>query len=189
MLKSKKSLLFGVILVVVSIGLATSARLVRSFSSPSQGVIQTTIVPVAAKKLDPISTKGKTANFTRPAAFIELAPEKLATGDIEKFSYLDQELTAWNLAIQIKKLPSGVLADDGGYNFRKHYPDRYTEEKLKINGLDVSIMSDQSGGYAKAAFMVHNGLVAYVALTSASSSNSTGLDEALHTVINSWQWL
>src|SRR5258708_1440660 len=139
----KKIIVFIIIIVVV---LTAVILLVESLNKPAQGVIST---PQAAAPptVAYLSESGKTASFQYPTTLHKAKADVLSSGDLEKFAYVSLQVPPWNLNIQIRKLPSGALVDDGSYNLRKTHPEQYHEQKTVINGQNISIMSDQNAGY------------------------------------------
>lgn len=136
-----------------------------------------------------MATHGKTISFSYPSTLHLAKADALSSGDVEKFALVSTQEPPWNISIQIRKLPSGQLTDDGSYNLRKTHPELYKEQQLTLGQQKVVIMSEQNAGYAKVAFLVHGGLVAEIAISNSSSLNNTMLDQAVNSLISSWQWL
>jgi hypothetical protein len=184
--KHKKLFIFFLVFMVL---VAACGVFVHTLNQPSEGVITSSQASETPSKVPLLRATGKTVSFLYPASFQKLATDALMPGDSEKFVLVNPQLSPRNLAIQIRKLPSGSLNDDGGYNFRNQNPVRYSEQIIDIHGNQISIITDQSGGYSKTAFFTHQGLVANVTLISSSDSKATDMDKALHTVLGSWKWL
>jgi len=184
LMKTKSLLLFTLITLLVGIGVVV----VSNANRPSVGTIEPQSVPVKSPATKLLSARGKTANFQYPDTLHQTKADSLSSGDIEKFSFVNPSIPPWNLAVQIRKLPSGLLTDDGSYNLRRVHPEQYHEQKQMVNNQSIIIMTDQSGGYAKVAFLVHSGLVAEISLSCGSSADLASLDTALATVINTWHW-
>src|SRR5690349_20904811 len=117
---STKVIVWGCVLLVVFGALGYFLYII---SQPAEGII-TTSTPAAATPTQaaPRTVRGKTVTFKYPATIQAVQPDTLAVGDVEKLLLIRSQLSAWSLAVQVKKLPSGVLADDGSYNFRKQNP-------------------------------------------------------------------
>ncbi|MGC1176675.1 MAG: hypothetical protein WA843_01275 [Candidatus Saccharimonadales bacterium] len=177
-------------LAVLSCLIVGVAIVLRGLATPSRGVIQAAAPAPASTATTSLQTlRGKTASFQYPSVLEQRKADALSGRDVEKFALVRPQLPAWDLAIQIRQLPSGVLADDGSYNFRKHYPDKYHETKMVINGQAVPIMADQSGGFAEVAYLTRQGLVAEISLSSDGTSDTTQLDQTLTTVLQTWHWM
>ena len=174
------------------LGLAAAGLMIAHVAnSPSEGVIKAAAVPQAPKRTAPTFTpvRGKTAGFEVSNLLHQAKADALSAGDVEKFSFVNPAVPPWNLDIQVRKLPSGLLTDDASYNLRLHHPEQYIEQKLTINSAPASIMSDKTAGFGKVGFLTHGGLVAEIALTSTSTSDNNQLQATLMKVLQTWQWL
>lgn len=187
----RKRLLKTLLIVVPLGGLAAAGILIaRAANSPSEGVIKAAKAPASQQSSgSPVTARGKTVSFQYPDVLHQTKADALSAGDVEKFSFVNPAIPPWDLDIQIRRLPSGQLADDGSYNLRLHHPEQYTEQELTINGTPVPIMSDQTAGFGKVAFLTHGGLVAEVALTSTDTADNNQLQAALMKVLQTWHWL
>jgi hypothetical protein len=189
---TRKRLLKILATLVLLGGLAAAAILVaHAANSPSEGVIKAAPPMPASRQSSgsPVTVRGKTASFQYPGVMRQTKADALTSGDVEKFAFVNPDMPPWNLSIQVRKLPSGQLADDGSYNFRHVHPEQYTEQKLTANGAPASIMSDRTAGFGKVAFLVHGGLAAEIALTSTDTADTAQLQAALMTVTQTWHWL
>ncbi|GAC1500860.1 MAG: hypothetical protein NVS1B10_04740 [Candidatus Saccharimonadales bacterium] len=129
-------------------------------------------------------------SFKYPSGFTKnnISPARPPFVEIDEF--LKSRAKDGDLAIQIEKLPSGKLNDDGSYRFREINPGRFEETIESINGADVHIMTDHSlvGEFAKVAFFMHNDLLASVALTSSSPPKNDPNGQIYNQVLQSWRW-
>jgi hypothetical protein len=80
------------------------------------------------------------------------------------------------------------LTSDSAYNLRKQTPEKYAEQQVVINGIDVSIMTDKANNGDKTAFIMHNGLVADIAM-SGGGKDDVASDEAFTLILQTWLWL
>jgi len=165
--------------------LGTGVFFVRTINKPATGTIGTPETPQPPSNA-PITVIGKTVTFQYSSLLQRVTPDKLTTGDVEKFLFIEPQSTGWTLAIRVKNLPSGSLANDGDYNLRKQNPQQYTEEKQTINSMTISIMSDQSGTHNKVAFIPHGTLLAELAL-SGSPGDATS-QQLFNDILQSWRW-
>jgi hypothetical protein len=174
----------GVLLTLVVLAFGV----LHILNTPAQGIITEHAVQATGQQnTQQILVSGKTVTFRYPTSIQKTKPDILAVGDVEKFLFVRPQLSAWSLAIQIRQLPSGVLEDDGGYNLRKQHPELYEEQKSIINGMSVSVMSDKRNA-DKVAFIVHNKLVASIAVSGDDTQNAS-TDNVFSGVLSSWQWL
>ena len=180
----------GLLLIVgIVFGAVTLFRLINQPAIGSINPVPPKSKPATRFKPPMTTLRGKTITFEYPNDLHQTTPDKLSVNDIEKFSFLHAQLPTWNLDIQIRKLPTGNLADDGSYNLRKQYPQQYREQKLTINALPVSIMTAQTGSFDEVAFTAQGDRVAEVALTSSQGTvGDPALHEALVNIFRNWQW-
>jgi|GEM_PF-3072242 len=182
---STRLIVWGVVLILM---LSVSGYFLYLISQPAQGVVTTTVTTTATKVVQsPRTVRGKATSFKYPADIQAVQPDVLAVGDVEKFLFIRSQLSAWSLAIQVKRLPSGNLSDDSSYNLRRQNPAQYSEQQMKINGLPVTVMSNTASS-DKVAFLLHNGLVAEVAVSGTSKDDARS-EAAFTLVLNSWEWL
>ncbi len=174
----------GILLAVWGVALL----IIRSLNMPAQGIVTQHNQDAGQNSEQLMSVNGKTATFKYPISLQKIKPDTLAVGDVEKFLFSDTEHKGRSLAIRVKELPGGVLAQNGDYNMRKQNPQQYTEQTLTVNGAMVSIMTDINSMHDKVAFMPHDQLIAEVAFSGGESSD-TQSQAIFTTVLNSWQWL
>ena len=177
----KLLILLGVVALLLQGGVYVAQRL----NSPVVGVVH---APKVASEPAPssITVHGKTVTFTYPDTLKRINPSNLAPNETEKFLFINGQYNGWTLAIQIKQLPGGLLANNSSYTLRQRAPQQYKEEKVAINGMNVSIMADQNVAGNKVAFIPHANLVAEIALTNGDDAQSQQLFTDL---LESWQWL
>lgn len=158
------------------------------FNSPSIGQIFTSNT---VREISPtlLTVEGKTFSFSYPSSFQPGQTRPLTKGDVEKFTFVSPSLSPWNLSIQIRELSDGLITSDGSYNLRKTNPDTYTEQIITLNSNKAYIMTSNTGGYSKIAFVIHNNIDANIILTSSSSADSEKMDAVLIQIISSWKWL
>jgi hypothetical protein len=171
-------------LVILAIGFG----LVQLSSTGSEGqptVVDTTSAGAPAPEL--VSQTGTYIGFSYPSSFSKIPAEQLGGNQLEAFSYLKRPSPFWHLNIEINRLPSGNLADDGSYNARKRETAIYDHSFWLVNGNQVDVFSDKTAPYAKAAFMAQNHLMLSAALTADSADNS--LDPILLNTLKSVYWI
>jgi hypothetical protein len=185
MSKRTRRLIVAGILIVLG---GVLAAFTYNLSQPAQGVVTQPIQNTANADTTPSTAKGKTVTFEYPSTIQQVKADTLAVGDIEKFLFTRHQLQAWTMAIQIKKLPSGLLADDSAYNLRKQNPQQYAEESTTINGRQVVIMTYKTAAFSKTAFISHDGKLADISV-SGGQADDTVSEQVLESVLNTWQWL
>jgi hypothetical protein len=157
------------ILVLILIAVSVS----HYVNAPSSGTITSAIPTASPQPAHTISLQGKYANFSYPSDFNPLPNDKPVP----------------LLSIQVESLPTNNLRDNGSYNFRKTYPDHYTEVVKPINGQDIYILTDKtSSNYNKTAFFTHNGKVATVNINGGVPESSSDTDKMLTGIVSSWEW-
>ncbi len=182
-LRLRTKILLGIALVVV-IGIIIFIRLINGSAN---GTISQTKTP-ATTPISNLTADGKTFSFSYPNSFHQIPADSLSAQDIEKFSLLSPQTSPWHIDIQIRKLPSGNITDDSSYKLRKLNPQQYAEQVVTINGNDMYVLTDITGGYNKIVFTVDTGRIASIAVTSNSATDSNQLDLALNQVIKTWKW-
>lgn len=177
-------IVFGVLVLIITILSFGN----NYFNSPSTGQI---ITSDAVKEVSPttLTVEGITFSFSYPSTFQPSQTRPLTNGDVEKFTFVSPSLSPWNLSIQIRELAGGQISNDGSYNLRKTNPDTYTEEIVTLNSNKAYIMTSNTGGYNKVAFIVHDNIDANISLQSGSSADSEKMDAVLNQIISSWKWL
>jgi len=188
---SRRRLLKTLLIIVPLVSLIVAGVLVaKAANSPSEGVVQASkSLPAKQDSESVLTVRGKTASFQYLSVLHQTKADALSAGDVEKFSFVNPAVPPWDLDIQVRKLPSGQLADDGSYNLRLHHPEQYTEQKTTINGALIPIMSDKTAGFGKVAFLTHGGLVAEIAMTSSGTSQTDQIQASLLKVLQTWHWL
>lgn len=189
---TKSRAIMSLAVVGVSTGLLLATYLTnRLINQPARGVISRQTLTESAESPAPslITVHGRTALFQHPANFQPTAPDKLGAQDVEKFSFVNRQIPASNLTIQIRKLPTASLKDDSAYAYRKLHPEQYANLPLTVSDQSVPILADQSGGFNQVAFLAHGQLVAEIALNSGDSSQTGQLRQVLAAVVTSWHWL
>jgi hypothetical protein len=182
--RTKLFILSGVFVCIIG----SIVGLTYNLNQPANGIV-TSPAQAAAKKKSTFNTvTGKAVSFQYPTTIQSQKPENLSVGDVEKFMFGQVSRRAWQLAIQIKRIPSGLLADESGYNYRLQNPGQFEEQISEINGMTVRTMVDKTKTGDKVAFLTHQGLVATVALSGAESVDADS-EAAWGVLLNSWQWL
>jgi hypothetical protein len=176
--------------IIILVGLA--AFIFINMNQPAVGTVSPVIVNSRAPATDSLATtqvKGKYVSFYYPSYFEVVQAAKNSGNELETYNYVKRPTPFWFLNLQILTLPTGNVTDDGSYNSRHVNPSRYKLEYVIVNGQRVSVFSDQSGGYAKAAFLPHGNKILTVSLGSADSSISVKLDSVMAQVLNSVSWV
>lgn len=177
-----------VILMLVGIVLGS----VRYFSTPAAGVLLPTQMPEAkpAVTAQPqlIKVTGKKVSFSYQDSFKPVATNKLTVGEIEKFTYSKLSLPNANLSITVRSLPSEQLADEGTYKLRQSQPEAYTQSTVTTGSTTFTVMSAKNNGFQKVAYVVHNGQVVIISLSSSTDPSDKTLNDALQATLDSWQW-
>jgi hypothetical protein len=173
------------ILVLILIAVSVS----HYVNAPSSGTITSAIPTASPQPAHTISLQGKYANFSYPSDFNPLPNDKPVPPQLEIFSFVAHRTESLLLSIQVESLPTNNLRDNGSYNFRKTYPDHYTEVVKPINGQDIYILTDKtSSNYNKTAFFTHNGKVATVNINGGVPESSSDTDKMLTGIVSSWEW-
>lgn len=180
-------LIGSIVLILIVILIAISRQY---FDSPSPGMVSAQIVQTTAKASDTsLMVEGKTFSFSYSSVFQPTSASSLAINDIEKFSFVANQSSPWNLSVIISNLPTGRIEDDGSYNYRKTNPKTYTEQAVSFNSNIMHIMTSNTGGYNKVVFIGHGNIEAVIALISNGSADSQKMDLALNQILSTWQWL
>jgi hypothetical protein len=176
-------------LIVIGLLVATGIGVSHYINAPSTGTITSVIPTVAPKPAHTVSLQGTYANFSYPSDFNPVPDDKPVPPQLEVFSFVAHKAESLLLSIQVESLPTGNLRDNGSYNFRKTYPNRYTEVVKPINGQDIHIMSDTTSAmYIKTAFFTHSGKVATVTISGGVPNDSAKTDQTLADIVRSWEW-
>jgi len=163
----------------------------KYLSKPAVGIVSHSQFDPSAETANPkyLTRTGKYIAFSYPGNF-KAAPQPQPSGtELETFSLARQPSPFWFLNITVSSLPSGNLNDDGSYNMRILNSARYKKSSLSINGVSVTSFFDATNGYAKTAFISHDGKDVSVSLQSNDTPNSDQLDQVFENVISSLKWL
>lgn len=160
------------------------------------GSAEGTITPGTPKQaaVEPATTmvaeQGKYASFNYPSYFTPQKSEPAISPVLTNYNYLRSQIGSWQLAIQISSLSTGNLDDNGGYHYRKVTPSQYVFTTQTINGKGVPFITDKTqGGYNQVAYINNGSKVASVSLMGSSAQDTDKLNEALKSILSSWQWL
>ena len=134
-----------------------------------------------------VNAQGNYIKFSYPNTFRQIPTDIPKTPQLETFDFMTRSSPFWELAIGVSQLPSGNLRDDGSYNMRFLNPGKYKLEKLDINGQSISVFSDSSEGFAKAAYIPHNGMLLSVALT--GSGDIETMQNQYKQILQSVEWV
>lgn len=139
--------------------------------------------------LTPKLVSGKYVSFDYPTGLTS-KPGQLAGPIVEDFVFNARDIGYWTLAIEISKLSGGDLMNNSSYTLRKNMPPQYSESHVVAKGQSVDIMTDTTAdGFNEVAFIIHNNLLATVALSGKDAVGTQPLQTTLNMVLNSLHWL
>lgn len=133
------------------------------------------------------SLTSKYAKFKYPAVFQTLKADPPVAPNIAVHDFSKPGVTSsWHLTVQIRQLANGSLEDDGTYHMRQLNPERFS----RVESQSAVIFTDNASdsGFSQTGFLQKGALGAAVTV-SGNSGESKELQEALETVLSSWQWL
>lgn len=192
-----RRLLIGLncLLVIAIIGVAVKTT-ITILSQPSSGTITTPQQSVATAQTASASINMTPAVQTCPYATYEY-PSGMTTQasnpnvgpTLANFNYVYKDIESWNLAVAVNSDPTGQVASDSGYQYRKENPNIYQASQITVDGQTVPIMTDiTAGGFSKVAYLIHGSYLATVSLLGDDSSGSAPLQATLSMILNSWKW-
>ncbi len=165
-------------------------------NGPSSGTaLNPSIVNDASAKqlvfdFTPRTVLGTYASFTVPTSLQDTPSSKLVGPDLEKHDFMYRDVATWVLAIDVLRIPSGRLSDNGSYTYEKVYPAIYEPSQETINGHSVPVMTNKTvGGFQKIAYLVYGPYQAEISLYGDDASGSDKLQATFDMILSSWQWL
>jgi hypothetical protein len=188
---SKKSRLKWLVIGCLVILVLGIVGLLKSLSSPTDGVIKTG-GQVAAQAAKPETAQktldGQYISLKYPDGFAEIGSGRPAANQLEIHRLAKGPSPFWNLAVSVSQLPNGNPADDASYNLRKVSPGRFSLEHIQAGQQSVDVFADQGAGFSKVAFVPHGQEMATIALTSSDIFHIKELQQTLTSVLNSLEW-
>lgn len=176
----------------VILTMATVVGFIGYMNKPAYGTVQTNNPQLAvaneSSKPSFLSIKGRYLSFSYPSAFTRIPAAKPTGTQLEIFSFTKSPSPFWFMNAEVNTLTSGNLADDGSYNMRRLNPSRFKLDKWVIGSKKIDVFSDNSGGYAKSAFIAKGHELFSVSVTSSDILHTSELDSSLRGVLTSLEW-
>lgn len=185
--RSKKFWVWTVIILLLLAGVAYGAYV---FSSPATGTVNNSVKTkdVAKPAESFVRVEGKTISFSYPSKFHSVTAEKLSANEVEKYVYLNPRTISQNMNVIVRRLPSGNLADDSGFNLRTSNPTTYPKQTKVLGGKTWVIFSESAANANKVAYLEANGLDLNVAFVSADITQKDDMTKSFEHVLASMQW-
>ncbi len=170
----------AIVLVGVVTGLAALA------SRKSTGIVKkTTPGEVRQPERPPGILEGKRFRLTYPGGYAANSTGPRDSSALEQYVLLSALPNVRQASITIRKLPAIGLAGDGNFNLRRTYAGQYLQSTVQIGGQQVILMKKNDNA-EDVAFIVHDGLLATVALTSTDQNGSLMVD--LNNMLQKFEW-
>lgn len=181
-------LIISAALILIIIAILSSKNY---FNSPAVGTIdKSNQAADTSKPINKLDFEGKYFSFSYPSTFSLSPNSKVSGGELEDYSFTNNGTAAiWNLTVIVQNILNGQINNDGSYNYRKTYPNLFSEQQLTLGLNQIFLMTSKSGGYNKTAFIVHGGMDCNITLTSNSSIDASAMDSDLNMILASWTWL
>ena len=178
------------LLVLASVGLSLATRYANL---PAEGLIAkvnfAALFRASHPDMTPVAMTGAYASFTYPKCLNAVATQSPASPVLASYDLVHQDIQTWNLAITILDVPSGSIADNNAYHFRKVNPNRFSESQTVVNGTTVHVMTDKmANGFNGVAFLVRGQHQAVVSLNGDDTTGLHDLQSTLQMVLSSWHW-
>lgn len=132
------------------------------------------------------SIKGLHISFSYPQVFADSRPVRDQKEGLEGYLLLEHDVTAGaQIAVDVSKLPSGLLDDNSGYKWRTAVSKDYDPPTpAKVMGEPAEIIVKKDGS-EHTLYWAHAGMLVTVAVTSTSGGDLAGY---LKTVQDSLRW-
>jgi hypothetical protein len=185
----RRSIVVTTVLIAVCL---TGLVLVKQFISGSAEGSISVAQPAKKELAEPtalVAERGTYASFNYPAVLQPVKNETAVSPVLTNYSYVKSQFGSWQLSIQISTLPTGNLNDNGSYHYRKSVPGQYIFTSQIIKDKAIPLVTDKtSGAFNRVAYLVGSGKVATVSLMGGNGQDEERMNEALQTILSSWQW-
>jgi hypothetical protein len=154
---------------------------------PAKGRVIHQSAPAAGKPTaEPSSRKidGKFIRFERPSDY-QMTPTSGNTASLERYIMSADTSYTKQLMVAVESLPSANYDDDASYHMRHSSPDKYLEQPITVSGRPAVLMVNANQS-EQVAFAVNNGMMATIALTSASENDDLAAD--LRSFLSGFAW-
>ncbi len=186
----RRLIVFGILAIVIVAAIIGVKQVIGGSAEGTITTTGTTQQAAAEPATTMVAEQGKYASFNYPSYFTPQKSEPAITPVLVNYNYIKSQIGSWQLAIQISSLSTGNLDDNGSYHYRKITPSQYVFTTQTVNGKSVPFVTDKTlGGYNQVAYLTNGSKVASVSLLGSNGQDTAKMDEALKSILASWQWL
>lgn len=175
--------------VIVGIAVIAAIFIYKNLFGPSEGTIKNTNPQTANTERSPsfIQIDDKYDSFRYPDRYSRLKAEEIRPPVLARYNFATQlQFGSSQIAIQVTKVPSGSLEDEGTYHFRSVTSDRFVRETRVIGQHKLVIFSDKTGGpFAKVGYLQQGDRIASISFM---GGDADVLQADFDALITSWQW-
>lgn len=159
-------------------------------SLKSQGtiVVQTPPEPSVDQKKEETKTyNGKYVTFSYPDGFTEKTFDTPVKDPmVERLFLARSDVEGEKIALVVQALSGSPLTEYSAYRLREMRSDEYSEEKIRKDGLNITLFSKTTPVHEVGAFFEQAGMA--VSLVVSSPTSIEGLRDALMTIVESLRW-
>lgn len=185
--RAKRTVTIVIILLLVSIGVE---QLYRTFNGSSDGVVTVnTGAQNESQSVHFVPVEGKYGQLAYRSDFRPVETQKPVNPVLESFNYVRSEGGYAEIAVQVSRLETGSLEDNGGYHYRSLLATRYAKDVTTVGSRSVVIFTERDATVTSlVAFMQQNSLAVSIALTGGTADEAPQQRALLLELVGQWQW-
>ena len=122
-------------------------------------------------------------NYVVPSDFKKITTSAPVFPVVESYDYIKTKGGYNEIAVQIVKLITGSLSDDGTYNLRAAKPDQYIKSTVQVQGKPATMFYDAQNTNAT-IYLQRGDIVVHVSLTGPMAAET----DKVVGLANNWHW-
>lgn len=140
---------------------------------------------VAPKPEVPNELGGLYVEFKYPGMFDSLSQIKTDANALEQYNITSRADYRRGIAVHVRDLPNGRLADDSSYRFRQLKADQYRLSELKMHG-EPAVRASKLDKQEATLFWAHKGRLVTIAVTAMDPDDD--VEAILKTISDTLRW-